>query len=94
MLQLFFFILDIDDCEFVLCKNNVICIDGIDEFFCQCFLGYYGDNCIESKDYILIYYYVIIVCEKSYLDFNFILIDLKFNKFDINYLIIRLFVKG
>lgn len=91
---MFSFILDIDDCESVPCKNNATCIDGIDEFSCQCSPGYYGDNCTESKDHILIYHYVIIVCEKSYLDFNFTSIDLKLNKFDINYSIIRQFAKG
>lgn len=58
-------ILDIDDCESVPCKNNATCIDYIDEFSCQCSPGYYGDNCTESKDHILIYHYVTIVCEKK-----------------------------
>lgn len=60
-------ILDIDDCASVPCKNNATCIDGIDEFSCNCSPGYYGDNCTESKDHILIYHHihVTIVCGKK-----------------------------
>lgn len=58
--RVFPLILDIDECEPVPCKNNATCIDGIDEFSCQCSPGYYGDNCTESKDHILIYHYVTI----------------------------------
>lgn len=60
-------ILDIDDCESIPCKNNATCIDGIDEFSCHCSPGYYGDNCTESKDDILIYLHITIGCEKNHL---------------------------
>lgn len=49
---------------------------------------------LKVRTTFLIYHYVTIVCEKSYLDFNFTSIDLKLNKFDINYSIIRPFAKG
>ncbi|XP_062596366.1 neurotrypsin-like, partial [Saccostrea cucullata] len=40
---------DIDECENGPCKNNASCLDGIDTYKCQCYPGFYGENCTERN---------------------------------------------
>ena len=36
---------DIDDCRSNSCKNDGTCIDGVNDYTCNCATGYTGDNC-------------------------------------------------
>ena len=38
------FCLDIDDCAGVSC-NNGTCVDGVNEYTCNCNSGYTGEHC-------------------------------------------------
>lgn len=46
-----FFYLDKDECLSFLCYYG-ICIDKIDFYVCECFLGYNGINCEIGKKII------------------------------------------
>ena len=37
--------IDIDDCKNNSCKNDATCIDGVNDYTCECATGYSGDNC-------------------------------------------------
>ena len=45
--------IDINDCEADSCKNGATCVDGINEFSCQCLEGYEGKACEISKKAII-----------------------------------------
>jgi len=40
---------DIDDCTPKSCANGGTCVDGVDDYSCQCAEGFNGDNCETSK---------------------------------------------
>ena len=40
---------DIDDCYPDPCQNNSTCVDGVNDYTCNCTAGYYGKNCSQSK---------------------------------------------
>lgn len=58
---------NIDDCvKFNLCKNGVICIDGVGLYICICVSGFIGGNCDKDiDDCVLVFckYYGICVDE-------------------------------
>ncbi len=37
--------IDIDECEFQPCQNGATCLDGINEFTCDCKPGFEGERC-------------------------------------------------
>jgi len=39
---------DIDDCENSPCLNGATCVDGIDDYTCECIPGYTGSDCGTS----------------------------------------------
>ena len=39
---------DTDDCQPNPCKNNGVCVDGIDSYTCDCPHGFIGANCSIS----------------------------------------------
>ena len=41
---------DIDDCRSQPCMNGANCIDGINEYSCNCTEGYCGDQCDNKGD--------------------------------------------
>ena len=43
------YILDIDECESRPCMNNGTCIDGLNNYTCECVAGYTGPNCETGK---------------------------------------------
>ena len=43
-----FFFSDINDCKADSCQNGGICIDGINDFTCQCADGFNGRTCANS----------------------------------------------
>ena len=40
-----YFVTDVDECSSNPCENGGTCIDGINEYSCQCVAGYTGTNC-------------------------------------------------
>ena len=51
------FLLDIDECYDYPCENGAICIDLVNEYFCECIIGYDGPNCeyckcVSSSNYL------------------------------------------
>ena len=40
---------DIDDCQSNPCKNDGVCVDGVNSFSCNCAHGFIGDDCSTSK---------------------------------------------
>ena len=40
---------DIDDCGGHLCENGGQCVDGVNEYTCNCADGYDGQYCANSK---------------------------------------------
>lgn len=45
----FHYVSDIDDCQPNPCKNNGVCVDGINSYTCDCTHGFIGDNCSISR---------------------------------------------
>ena len=43
------YIFSIDDCSPDPCQNNATCVDGVNDYTCNCTAGYYGKNCSQSK---------------------------------------------
>ena len=43
------YVLDINECESRPCMNNGTCIDGLNNYNCQCEAGYTGLNCEIGK---------------------------------------------
>ena len=39
------FILDKDECDTNSCRNDAICMDGVNSYSCSCLPGYEGDYC-------------------------------------------------
>ena len=37
--------IDIDDCIGVVCYHGGTCVDGVNEYKCDCVQGFEGDNC-------------------------------------------------
>ena len=42
---------DIDDCSDTPCAHGGECIDGVDEYSCNCVPGYTGNDCDVGKIY-------------------------------------------
>ena len=40
---------DENDCASHPCRNGGTCIDGVNDYKCQCAVGYTGPNCRTSK---------------------------------------------
>ena len=51
MIDTLIILLDIDDCLTNPCRNNGVCVDGVNAFTCNCARGYTGDDCSESKSH-------------------------------------------
>ena len=45
-----YFVSDVDECSSNPCENGGTCIDGFNEYSCQCVPGYMGANC-ETGSY-------------------------------------------
>ena len=43
--QTTYFVSEVDECSSNPCENGGTCIDGINEYSCQCVAGYIGANC-------------------------------------------------
>jgi len=43
---------DIDECEGVTCGGVGTCVDGADDYQCNCPPGYTGDNCETGNIYV------------------------------------------
>ena len=41
--------LDIDDCLSQPCQNNGTCQDRVNDYTCDCVVGFNGTNCENSK---------------------------------------------
>ena len=52
--DLYFFFADIDYCETSTCDNGGTCIDGIDDYTCECQEGYTGSNCETGKCFSIV----------------------------------------
>ena len=37
--------LDIDECQSIPCFNEATCVDGVNEYTCECQPGYTGEHC-------------------------------------------------
>ena len=44
-----YFFLDIDDCQPQPCQNNGTCHDLVNDYRCECLVGFNGTNCENSK---------------------------------------------
>ena len=40
---------DVNECASLPCNNGGTCIDGVNEYTCQCMAGYTGEDCKTSK---------------------------------------------
>ena len=48
-----YFVSDVDECSSNPCENGGTCIDGINEYSCQCVAGYTGLNCETGSSFSL-----------------------------------------
>ena len=46
---MFYLFSDIDDCSPSPCQNGGSCVDGVNQFTCDCVTGFSGINCEISK---------------------------------------------
>ena len=53
MLYIHVFVSDINDCEDNPCRNGGSCIDGVNDFTCNCTSGLTGRVCSEGKIHVL-----------------------------------------
>ena len=47
---LILFLIDIDDCAVRPCQNGATCIDAVNDYTCNCVVGYTGKNCSIGKN--------------------------------------------
>ena len=45
----FFCVTDVNDCKINSCHNGGTCLDGLNEFTCQCMKGFEGDFCEKGN---------------------------------------------
>ena len=45
--------LDIDDCVNHTCANGGLCVDGINNYSCNCSAGYTGERCLNGRSKFL-----------------------------------------
>ena len=41
--------LDIDDCVHHTCANGGLCVDGVNNYSCNCSAGYTGERCLTGR---------------------------------------------
>ena len=46
---------DIDDCDSYPCENNATCVDEVNDYTCNCTVGYFGKNCSQSMILHILY---------------------------------------
>ena len=46
------FVVDINECEPLPCKNGGVCVDGVNAYSCKCPGGFIGTDCETSKLYM------------------------------------------
>ena len=46
---------DIDDCDSNPCENNATCVDEVNDYTCNCTVGYFGKNCSQSMILHILY---------------------------------------
>ena len=47
--NLYWFLIDIDECQSSPCQNDGTCLDNLNSYSCNCFPGWTGKNCSISK---------------------------------------------
>ena len=40
---------DIDDCVHHTCANGGLCVDGVNNYSCNCSAGYTGERCLTGR---------------------------------------------
>ena len=45
--------IDIDDCTPNPCENGGKCVDGVDDYECDCVAGFTGDDCEDGMNSLL-----------------------------------------
>lgn len=45
----FFFNVDVDECDFSLCKVGSVCVNSEGLYMCECEKGWGGKNCMDGK---------------------------------------------
>ena len=53
-----YFFSDIDDCDPGPCENGATCADEVDDYTCNCTVGYFGKNCSQSMIRSIISLYI------------------------------------
>ena len=57
---------DIDDCAVQPCHNGGICIDAVNDYTCNCAVGYTGKNCSVGKNGLHVSDTVILIFSSVY----------------------------
>ena len=59
--NILFLLKDIDECVNHTCKNGGSCVDGVNNYSCNCLAGFTGDRC-ETGRYLPLFAVVSIPC--------------------------------
>ena len=59
--NILFLLKDIDECVNHTCKNGGSCVDGVNNYSCNCLAGFTGDRC-EAGGYFPLFLAVSIPC--------------------------------
>ena len=69
-------LLDIDDCSSTPCKNDGVCVDGVNEYNCSCAHGFIGADCSISTRTLNHSYIIIVNNRLSIFKWLFYFIDI------------------
>ena len=58
----FCFLVNIDDCVNNQCENDAVCVDGVNEYSCQCTPGFLGDMCSCKSRQLKLF----VLCKSAY----------------------------
>ena len=70
----YIFLKDIDECVNHTCRNSGSCVDGVNNYSCNCLPGFTGDRCETSTYFpllLLVFTSFLVLCRCYFCRFSF-----------------------